>query len=302
MPYLTAEARFNLTGMGATMFDRISRSWQLVKSSWTVLKQDQHLLVFPLISAIAVLLVIASFALPIIGISAMDGFAGAKDSTTSSLTYAVGFLFYVSLYFVIFFFNAALVASAMIRFDGGEPTLQDGLRVARSRIISILGYAVIAATVGVVLRFIQERVGFIGKIIVGMLGMGWTVATYLVVPILIVRDTGPVEAVKESGSILKKTWGENIVGQAGMGAAFGLIHIAVVMLGIALVVGAATTGIGALILLAVFLSVAGVVMASLVHAALGGIYAAALYRFATNMPMSTGFDSSAMQLAFAPKK
>ncbi len=159
------------------MFDRISRSWQLVKSSWTVLKQDQHLLVFPLISAIAVLLVIASFALPIIGISAMDGFAGAKDSTTSSLTYAVGFLFYVSLYFVIFFFNAALVASAMIRFDGGEPTLQDGLRVARSRIVSILGYAVIAATVGVVLRFIQERVGFIGKIIVGMLGMGWTVVS-----------------------------------------------------------------------------------------------------------------------------
>ena len=232
----------------------------------------------------------------------MDGFAGAKDSTTSSLTYAVGFLFYVSLYFVIFFFNAALVASAMIRFDGGEPTLQDGLRIARSRIVSILGYAVIAATVGVVLRFIQERVGFIGKIIVGMLGMGWTVATYLVVPILIVRDTGPVEAVKESATILKKTWGENIVGQAGMGAAFGLIHMVVVLLGVALVVGAAATGIGALILIAVFLAVAGVVMASLVQAALGGIYSAALYRFATNMPMSTGFDANAMQLAFAPKK
>ena len=87
-----------------------------------------------------------------------------------------------------------------------------------------------------------------------------------------------------------------------MGAAFGLIHMVVVLLGVALVVGAAATGIGALILIAVFLAVAGVVMASLVQAALGGIYSAALYRFATNMPMSTGFDANAMQLAFAPKK
>ena len=284
------------------MFDRLSRSWQLVKSSWSVLEQDRQLLLFPLVSAIAALLVIASFALPVLGLSAANGFAGGGPSSDYSFSYAVGFLFYVSLYFVIFFFNAALVGAAMLRFDGGEPSLRDGLRVANSRVGSILGYAIIAATVGVVLRFIQDRVGVLGKIVVGLLGVGWTAATYLVVPVLIVRDAGPVQAVKESATLLKETWGENVVGQAGMGAAFGLIHLGIVLLGVALVVAAAATGSGALILLALLLAVAALVIASLVQAALGGIYAAALYRYATNMPMPAGFDAGAMRLAFAPKR
>src|ERR1035437_386632 len=108
------------------MFNRISRSWQLVKSCWAVLLQDQQLLVFPLMSAIAALFVVVSFALPLFGLGALDGLAGTGHSTISTLTYATGFLFYVSLYFVIFFFNAALVGAAMIRFDGGEPTIRDG--------------------------------------------------------------------------------------------------------------------------------------------------------------------------------
>lgn len=284
------------------MFDRLSRSWHLVKASWAVLKQDQQLLVFPLISALAALVVVVSFALPLLGLGAIDGLSGRGGSAVSMVTYVVGFLFYVSLYFVIFFFNAALVGAAMIRFDGGVPTVRDGLRVANSKFVSILGYALIAATVGMVLRAIQERVGFIGRMVVGLLGVGWTVATYLVVPILVSRDTGPIEAVKESATILKKTWGENVVGQAGMGVAFALIHFLIVVCGIALVVAAAMTGSGALIGLAVFVVVAVLILAALVQSALGGIYSAALYRYASQGGVaSNGFDSNVLHMAFAPK-
>ncbi|CAN5499841.1 DUF6159 family protein [soil metagenome] len=283
------------------MFDRISRSWQLVKASAGVLSQDRELLVFPLISSISALLLMACFALPIFGLGALDGMANGENSAISVAVYALAFVFYVCLYFVIFFFNAALVGAAMIRFDGGDPTVSDGLRIASGKFVSILGYAIIAATVGMILRAIQERVGFLGKIIVGLLGAGWTIATYLVVPILVTRDVGPIDAVKESAMILKKTWGENIVGQAGIGAAFGLIYLLVVICGIVLIVGAAASGSGILLGLASAITVLAIVVAALVQSALAGIYSAALYRYASSGEGSVGFDSSAMQLAFAQK-
>ena len=46
------------------MFERFSRSWSLVKASADVLRQDKELLVFPLLSTIAALLVAATFIAP----------------------------------------------------------------------------------------------------------------------------------------------------------------------------------------------------------------------------------------------
>lgn len=284
------------------MFERLSRSWELVKASGAVLKQDKQLLVFPLISSIAALIVIACFALPVIGMGMLDGITSHRFADQSGMTYSLGFLFYVCLYFVVFFFNAALVGAATIRFDGGTPTVGDGLRIAGSKFTSILGYAIIAATVGMVLRMIQERVGFIGKIIAGLLGAGWTIATYLVVPVLVNRDVGPVDAVKESATLLKKTWGENIIGSGGIGAAFFFIHLAIIACGVLLIFGAAVTESVVLIGLAVAITVIAFLFAALVHAALTGIYSAALYRYASTGSGSNGFDAGAMQFAFAPKK
>src|ERR1700675_4350740 len=193
------------------MFDRLSRSWNLVKASAAVLKQDKELLLFPLISLVALVVGMACFALPVIGLGALDGLSQGADKRVSAGLHVVGFLFYFSQYFVIFFFNAALVGAAMMRLDGGDPTFGDGMRIATSKLGAIAGYAFIAATVGMILRAIQERVGFIGKIIVGLLGVGWTIATYLVVPVLVARDVGPIDAVKESAMLLKKTWGENVI-------------------------------------------------------------------------------------------
>ena len=288
------------------MFERISRSWQLIKASWGVLKQDKHLLVFPLISALAALTVVLAFVLPVLGLGVLDGMADADHSAVPVLTYGLGFAFYVSLYFVIFFFNAALVGAAMIRLDGGEPSVSDGLRVARSKFISILGYAVIAATVGMLLRIIQERVGFVGNLVVSLLGAGWTMATYLVVPTLVARDVSPLEAVKASATTLKQTWGENVVGQAGMGAVFALIHFLNIALGVLLVIVLASAQFGsmgtmALVVLTITDTVCMMVLIALVQSTLGGIYAAALYRYATLGTVSDGFDNRAMELAFAPK-
>ena len=283
------------------MFDRLSRSWDLVKASWSVLQQDKELLVFPLISCISMLVVIACFALPIIGVAGFDGLEHIANGKHSTAHYVVGFLFYVIQYFVIFFFNAALVGAALVRLSGGNPTVSDGLSIASSKIWNILGYALIAATVGMILRAIQERVGFLGKIVVGLLGAAWSVATFLVVPVLVTREVGPVEAVQESATLLKRTWGENVIGQAGIGFAFGLIQLAIILAGIALIVLAAMTKSIALIVIAVVGLIIVVLGAALVHSALAGIYSAALYRYASGDEGTSAFDSETLRLAFQPK-
>lgn len=278
------------------MFDRLSRSFALVKASAAVLRQDTHLLVFPLISGLASLAVVLCFALPMFGLHAFDGM-GDKHA----MVYSVGFLFYVVQYFVIFYFNVALVGATMMRLDGGAPTVKDGLRIANERLGAILGYAVIAATVGVILRAIQERFGFVGRIVVGMLGVGWSVATFMVVPVLVVRNKGPIDSIKDSAALLKQTWGENVIGQVGMSVFFTLLLIAMVIGGAGLLALAAYSGSAVLMVLVVVALVVLLLGSFLVQAALSGIYSAALYRYAANGEAGLGFDNSALQAAFAQK-
>ena len=161
------------------------------------------------------------------------------------------FVFYLVQYFIIFFFNSALVGAAMIRLDGGDPTVRDGLRIAELAHRADIGYAAIAATVGLILRLIEERLGLIGRWIAGLLGIAFTIATFLTVPILVSRDVGPIEAVKESATLLKKTWGENIIGNAGMGVVFFLFYLGAIGIGLVFIFGAAQTGSAPLIVLVV---------------------------------------------------
>ena len=282
------------------MFERMARSWTLVKASASILMKDQSLLVFPLISGIAVVMVMATFILPLGGFDALHQLSGDDGKPMSAAQYAIVFAFYLCQYFVIFFFNTALVGAVMLRLDGKDSTVGDGLRIAASKLYPILGYAFIAATVGMLLRALQERVGFIGQIVVGLVGMGWTLATYLVVPVLAARDVGPYEAVVESARLFKKTWGESVIGQAGLGLAFGLIYLGVAICGLILVFMAVAMHSVPLIVMTGIVAVGALLLTSLVRAALAGIYAAALYRYATDSHGPDGFDPKALEKAFAP--
>jgi hypothetical protein len=279
------------------MFDRIKRSFDLVRASIEVLRQDNHLMLFPVISALALVLVIVAFALPLFGLGSIDGIGRGG-------LYSTAFLFYVVQYFVIFYFNTALVGAVMIRLDGGSPTLGDGLRIANQRFGAILGYAVISATVGVILRTIQERVGFIGRLIAGLLGAGWAVATFLVVPVIVTSERGAIGAISESTALLKRTWGENVAGQVGLGAAFSLLYLGLAMgAGVlaVLVVQFAGAAAGALLILFAIAVVLAFLACMLVHATLGGIYSAVLYRYAASGSDAPGFGRSSLESAFQQK-
>ena len=281
------------------MFERFSRSWGLIKASAGVLSKDKELLVFPLLSAVCTLIVVAAFLLLAFGLGALDGLR--EGGSVSPTAYVFAFLFYLVQYFVIFFFNSALVGAAMIRLDGGDPTLSDGLRIASSKALPILGYAAIAATVGMILRAIQERAGFLGRLVAGFLGVAWTLASFLVVPVLVSRNVGPIDAVKESAVLLKKTWGENLIGQGGVGLVFGLVFFGLIIVGGGAIIATATTGNGMLIGLVVAIVIIALLLAGLVQAALSGIYSAALYRYAVGAGDSEGFDAQLLGQAFRTK-
>lgn len=281
------------------MFAKFARSWSLVKASAGVLRQDKELLVFPAISVVASLLVMASFILPLFGL--LDFKAMQQGEREPAWLYVWAFLFYLAQYFVIFYFNTALVGAAMIRLRGGDPTVADGLNIAWSKRGTIFGYALIAATVGMVLRAIEERAGMIGKWVAGLLGAAWTVVTFMTVPILVSRDIGPVDAVKESALLLKKTWGENLIGQGGVGIVFGLLQFLVIALAVVAVIAAATTKSAALIITVVALGVFASMALALIQAALSGIYSAALYRHAMGEE-TLGMDRALLDAAFAVKR
>jgi hypothetical protein len=278
------------------MFDRIKRSFDLVHASMEVLRHDKRLLLFPLISGVALLFVLLAFALPVFGLASVDGMHGGR-------AYSLGFLFYVVQYAVIFYFNTALVGAVMIHLDGGRPTLGEGLRIANSRFGTILGYAVISATIGVVLRAIQERLGFVGRFIVGLIGVGWSVASFLVVPVIVVRDRGTFGSISESAALLKRTWGENLIGQGGLGVAFGLIYFGLVFgtFAVASVVGTVAGAPGPVLLVAAAFVLLAFLFCALFHSTLSGIYSVVLYRYAADGNATPGFDGDIMAASFRRK-
>lgn len=281
------------------MFDRFQRSWDLSAECWRLLTEDKSLLVFPLMSSIAMLLIIVSFALPLL--PALGFAAGKAPHALTSVGYLGLFVFYWVQYAVVIFFNTALVEVAMRRFDDEEAGVADGLRRAASLLPVILVYALLAATVGALLRAIAERVGIIGKMVVGLIGVGWTVATALVVPILAAENVGPVEAIGRSIDLIKKSWGENIIGNAGIGIVFGAIIFLVAITGGVLVFAAFGNSEWALGIVLAVLVILAVCLIALAQATLQGIYSAALYRFATGDPATGGIDRNLLEHAFRPR-
>jgi hypothetical protein len=279
---------------------RFSRSFELAKASWSVVRADKELMLLPVMSVLALMVVVGSFVVPVAVLGGLAG--GAVEGEPGPVAWVVGFVFYVIAYFVGIFFNTALVGAAMIRMDGGNPTVGDGLRIAWARIGRIFGYACIAATVGLLLRAIEERVGWVGRLIVKLIGVGWTLASFLVVPVLVTRDVGPVEAVKESAGLLRQTWGENIIGNVGLGLAFLVLYVVLVLTFVGGLLLAAQANVPALAAIVVLVGVVAVLVVAALQATMQGVYAAALYRYATQ-PGSTvpGFSPEVMQAAFRGK-
>jgi hypothetical protein len=285
-------------------FERISRSWELVKASYAVLRSDRELILFPILSTIGTIIVTIVFAIPLFASGLVQQLSEQSELTSgqSILGLILAFLFYFVMYTVVIFSNTALIGAALMRLRGENPTVRDGFRIASERIGPILGYAAISATVGVLLNMIRDRENLLSQIVASFISVAWNLITFLVIPVLVIENVGPIEAIKRSGSLLKKTWGEQVVGGFSIGMIMFFITLAAVLLiGVPVVMLASATGSGLLLALGIGVVIIIVMGISLVGAALNGIFQAALYRYATEGEAGEFFEEELIRGAFQPR-
>jgi hypothetical protein len=270
----------------------IRRSYAIFRESLQVLSKDKEILVFPLLSGIITIVAFAS----IVFAGAVSGVFQHFDKH-DPMNYAVAFVWYFISWFIVLFFNVAVIQCASIRLRGGDPTIADGFRASMQHLGRIAAWALVSATIGVILKYLADRAGFIGKIIIGLLGAAWSIATYFIVPVMIFEKRSLRDSVKQSTLLISKTWGESLVAAGGIGVFIMLLAVAGLIVPVAaffISPMAALIGLGVVVVYWIALSV--------MSAALSGIFRTALYLYATEGRAPEGFSPEYVQHAFAPKK
>ena len=274
---------------------RIERSWQLGKTSWRVLRSDRQLAAFPVLGAIASLVVLAVFA----GLIFATGLNSGSNNNDSIKP--IGWVFVVALYiglaFVTVFFQAALTYGANERLAGRDTGIRASIDAANGKLHRLLPWALVAATVSIIIRSLEDR-GIVGQIVGALVGTAWALVTFLTIPIIMLEDLGPIQALKRSGHLFKQTWGENVAAQFGFGF-FGMIAAIPAIIIVAAVASAnilpLTIAVGAV-------GVAWLAVVSIVISAMTGIYKVALYRYAVDGKAPAAFAGSDLEGAFVQRQ
>jgi hypothetical protein len=287
-----------------TFFERISVGFTAGKACLEVLRRDKKLVMFPLFSGISCLLVLASFALPLyivkpqfLGAFLDDGEAAVAK--TPPWFWVMLFAFYFCNYFVIYFFNAGLVHCALSHFRGEPVSADEGLAAAARRLPDLLAWSLVSATVGLVLKLIENANERVGEWVSAIVGGAWSVVTYFAVPVLVVEGVGPMQVIQRSFQVLRKTWGESIGAHIGVGWAllpFWLLGFLLLVLAFFAFAASPVLGVALVVVSIIYMLVVG-----LVDATLKGIMLSALYVYATANEVPTEFDRAALQQSFAAK-
>ena len=272
---------------------RIRNTFELAKLSWGVLKKDRELLAIPVLS----FLVSAALLIPLILVAvatASTESGGAEEASANPAMVLIAIVATLGLSVISVFFNGALVAGAHERLAGGDPTVGSAIRKAFSRIPGLVPWAIMTATVGMILRALRGRAGWLGRVVISMIGMAWEVATFLVVPAIVIDDKGAWDGLKTSGSLLKSTWGENLAARVG----FGILGFVALLPAVLLMAVLGSLG-GVGLLVGIVIGVVWIAVVVVVMTALNAVFQAALYLYATSGMAPSGFEGSSLGESFS---
>jgi Family of unknown function (DUF6159) len=230
---------------------RLQRSWSILKSSFSILGNNRTLLFFPIINFIIVLFICALFLVPagyfffstshdgsssieIKNIASSEQVVNADrmqyDTEADSDMKAIHWVIWGSLYifsvFVATYLNVAFYTEILNALRGGAVDIANGFKTANSKIIQIFFWACLAGSVGIIIKMIEERLDILGKIIMRIIGITWSIAALFVIPVIVteeVANRNPFTYLKKSSSIIIKTWGESLVGYIGFGMLNGVV-------------------------------------------------------------------------------
>ncbi len=270
---------------------RMKRGWQLTKKSWGLLRENRDLVKFPLYGGVATILVAAVTLGPGIFFLADD----VPGAGIPLLVLGVYLASFVGVYFAV-----ALAAAASMIFNGQQATVADGLAVARGRIGAIAAFAAISTLVSVVASALENQGGIVGSIAGRLLTVGWSLITFLTVPVIAIENTGAIDSIKRSASIFRERWGQQITGNIAIGGLVFLIGVlpSVVLIVLGFAVWESASFLGALLFV---IGALGIVIAMLISKALSGIFGVALYRYATEGEAVGGFTADELESAVRRK-
>jgi hypothetical protein len=287
---------------------RFQTSWELLKRSLHVLRSNPRLLLFPCLSALCTIALVLFFLAPVlilcVGLAASHGGDWQQLAAKMNVAfYGYGVVIYLVAMFVATFFNVAFYHEILRALSGDPVSLANGLRFALSRSRSILMWSLLAGTVGLLIRAIEDRLGWIGKIVMGFVGVVWSVAAVFAIPVIVRRDeTNPLAVLRDSAATLKRTWGESLIGFVGIRLGGVIFILATLAFGLAGLIGIAVlhwpaVAIGAAVLWVLAIVAAGVLMAMASH-----VYRCALYVYASEGVVPAPYSADMMNAGWKIKR
>lgn len=289
--------------------NRIQNGLELTRQSWTALRANPQLMIFPVISLLGMIVVTILFFVPLTATGIFSAIAeenGRSGDVNSTLFTILMFLYYFVTYTVIIFSNTALVGAALRLARGETATVQDGINIAMARIQKIVVYALISATIGMIARSIQQSArnsnnpiaAILASIIAGIIQGAWNLVVFFAIPVLVVEDIGVIDSLKRSLALFKQTWGEQFTGSLAIGAVSCLVSFALVVVAVVLIGLAAATKSAAVVILTVAVVVLAFIFLSLISGAINGIFQASLYQYATTGDAGKLIDTELARDAF----
>ena len=312
--------------------NKFERSWLLLKTSLRVMFQNKKLLIFPMVISVLTLGIVLFFLAPValrptgysytqpehwekIGSGLLENTEtgsvtiGDHNSTSRSARvewhisreaalYGVG-LYLLAMYFATFF-NVAFYHEILAALRGESVSITRGLFFACRRWHAILLWSLFAGLVGVLIRVIEERLGFIGRIIAGFLGTVWSVASLFVIPAIAYHTeaVNPLRLLRESANAIRDTWGETLIGYVGLSFANLLILLLSIILMTAAVVVSALWQNYWIIAVASVVWIGGLCCWGYLSNVASQMYKGALYLYANERTIPTPYSEELLDSAW----
>lgn len=279
---------------------RFKASMMITKESWEILKQDKEMMLFPILSSIASLVLMGLVGTIVFFVTLSGDFKNIESMEGASYGFEliVAFLVYFVTFFVTIFFQTGIITIVKGRLNGQDLTFGDGMRSALNKIGKIAKWSLVASTVGVVLKTISDHSEILGRIVVAIMGAAWNVLTFFIAPILIVEDLTIKESLEKSVSTIKKVWGEAVIVNVGVGLFFGILFLIGFLAYIPLIF---TGNVTILIVAAIALAIYAVIL-TIISSVLSVIFKVVLYEYASTGNVPRGFSKEAIDMAFGEKR
>lgn len=231
---------------------KFKSTWELVRQSFAVLMQEKKLLFFPVVTSFLTIFIFLFFIAPIpfqpTGHSYLepehweavaDSILRADLSQVESGevlqldTWFLGYLavLYLVSMFLLTFFNTAFFNEIIHALNRRPVSIAGGLRFALTKLKPIALWSLLAGVVGIVIQRLEHYFGFFSRWVVGWIGIVWSVASVFVVPVLIREEesANPFELLKKSALLIRRRWGEGLIGYVGIRAAGAVLALSLIM-------------------------------------------------------------------------